>query len=124
MILGTILILDTRADNIVTRQQILTANKALTAAIEVENECTVDEECAILPVGSRACGGPSSYVAYSLTSSNQDEIHSLSTLTTSLEKKYNHQNGIMSMCMILPEPTAVCDASHQCVTQSSEDEFF
>lgn len=97
--------------------------KQLTAAIELENECTVASECTVLPIGARACGGPGGYTAYAISSSNSDEIHSLAQLTTTLQRKYNEQNQIMSICSIVPQPSAICNASHKCVTGPANNIF-
>ena len=107
----------------ITREQIASVTKALTAAVQLENQCTTSADCATAAVGSRACGGPNSYVVYSTMSSNAENIRSLAQLTTRLEQQYNQENSIMSICSMVMPPTAVCDQSSKCVASSTFSPF-
>ncbi len=106
----------------VTLEEMASTNSALKTAIALENQCATSTDCNILPVGARACGGPSSFVAYSVKSSNIENIHSLAQLTTQLEQQYNSENSVLSMCFIAMPPSAVCDETKKCVTGPSSYE--
>ncbi|GGD71055.1 hypothetical protein GCM10011514_38930 [Emticicia aquatilis] len=58
------------------------------------------------PIGAKACGGPSGYIAYS---SQIDVACFLKKVEhyTAQTKKYNTKHGIISDCMISPSPKNV-----------------
>jgi hypothetical protein len=95
------------------------ANNALKTAIALENQCTTSADCSVLPVGARACGGPSGYLAYSAKSSNFQDIQLMAQLTNHLEQQYNLENSVVSICSIVTAPGVACDATKKCVTSSS-----
>mgnify|MGYP006897546521 CR=1 FL=1 len=103
----------------VTREDITSAHRALTAAVQLDNQCTTSADCTVLPTGSRACGGPSGHVVYATKSSNAKQIRSLAQLTTTLERQFNNENSIMSICSILMPPTPVCDDTNNCAAGSA-----
>jgi len=102
----------------VTQEEIASVTKALTAAVQLDNQCTTSVDCATAAVGSRACGGPKSYVVYSRKSSNAENIRSLAQMTTTLEQQYNIENSVMSICSMVMAPRAVCDQANRCVAAS------
>ncbi len=110
------------ANATVTSEEMASTNSALKAAIALENQCATSTDCNILPVGARACGGPSGFVAYSVKSSNIENIHSLAQLTTQLEQQYNSENSVISICSIVMPSSVVCDETKKCVTGSSSHE--
>lgn len=99
----------------VTEEEISSVNKALTAAIALENQCASQADCTTIAFGSRACGGPGGYAVYSVKSSNGQDIRSLAQLTTKLEQQYNKENSVISICSIVMPPTPVCDETKKCV---------
>lgn len=58
------------------------------------------------PIGEKACGGPSGYIAYS---SQIDVACFLKKVEhyTAQTKKYNAKYGLMSDCLITPSPKSV-----------------
>jgi len=99
----------------VTQQEMASTNRALKTAIALENQCVTSADCDVLAVGARACGGPSGFFVYSVKSSNVENIRSLAQLTTQLEKQYNTENSVMSICSMAMPPSAVCDETKKCV---------
>ncbi|RZK92394.1 MAG: hypothetical protein EOO98_03300 [Pedobacter sp.] len=70
---------------------------------------TTNHELKSISYGSKACGGPNGYLAYS-TSINTVEFERLITEYAALEKAYNKKWGITSTCDITPTPvTTICD---------------
>lgn len=60
-------------------------------------------------IGSKACGGPTGYLAYS-TSIDVKEFESLVTKYTNLQADYNRKWNIMSTCeAILPPSSVHCE---------------
>ncbi|MNK04698.1 hypothetical protein D3C87_225710 [compost metagenome] len=70
---------------------------------------TTNHELKSISYGSKACGGPNGYLAYS-TSINTVEFEKLIAEHAELEKAYNKKWGIASTCNITPTPvTTICD---------------
>lgn len=84
--------------------------KVLTENISCDNT----EQCHILAVGSRACGGPSSYITYSSKFADTAQVQKIAKQITSLEREYNAKNSMMSICQHLIQPVAQCVAN-KCV---------
>lgn len=70
--------------------------------------CANDKDCVLFPLGSRACGGPSSYVMTSVYNSNYEEIELLSAKSREREYAYNLQYRIYSNCSFLETPRPSC----------------
>ncbi|CAF0726440.1 unnamed protein product [Adineta ricciae] len=88
----TLLLLGIAVNAKVSRQELTAVIKSLETAVQLDNKCQTSADCSVVGVGSRACGGPKSYVAYSINSSNADDIRSLAQLSTELERQYNAEN--------------------------------
>ncbi len=68
--------------------------------------CTDASDWNYTPYGSKACGGPQGYIAYS----NQIDVPAFLTLVdsyTQAEHFYNIQWGIVSTCDVTPQPMSV-----------------
>lgn len=75
-------------------------------ALSTSITCTDASEWSITAVGSKACGGPSGYIAYSQqidTVAFLDKVEEY----TQANKVYNEENGIVSDCAIEPIPVGV-----------------
>lgn len=78
--------------------------------------CTTDSQCRTLPVGARACGGPSRYLVWSTRVNREVELQALAAQVTAQEKAALAASGRMSICQVLPDPGAHCDLGlGQCV---------
>lgn len=78
--------------------------------------CTTSEQCKTAAVGAKACGGPQAYVPYSTTDIDEQrfladvkEFNELSRLYT---RHRSVELGVMSDCMLVTDPGAVCVDSH------------
>lgn len=74
-----------------------------------KEKCTAASEWTFAPMGSKACGGPVSYIAYpkKLETSVLRKIEHYTQTMSDFNKKY----GITSDCMMAAEPTGVrCQA--------------
>ncbi|MFY1046971.1 hypothetical protein [Chryseobacterium sp. GP-SGM7] len=77
-------------------------------AIESEiakEKCTRNADWTFAPIGSKACGGPTGYIAYpkKIETEILPKIESYNQRMSDFNKKYN----ITSDCMMAPEPTSV-----------------
>ena len=69
-------------------------------------KCINADEWRYTPYGSKPCGGPNGYIAYS---SNIDTTAFLKLIEEHklAQKKYNEEQGIISDCSVPAEPTGV-----------------
>ncbi|MDP4490677.1 hypothetical protein QDG88_22450 [Pseudoalteromonas piscicida] len=82
--------------------------------IVADKSCDNDTHCKVIAVGDRACGGPSSYLVYSTRSADEAQVEQLAEQITTLERAYNMQNQMMSICQHLIEPATQC-VENKCV---------
>lgn len=70
--------------------------------------CTNASDWSYVAIGSKPCGGPSSYIAY--PKKLETEILQKITHFTQLQSAYNTKYGLMSDCMMVQPPSGI-----QCV---------
>ena len=84
----------------------------------IENKaCASNDDCALLAVGSRPCGGPETYRVYSKSQTNSKELKSLTKQYNQLMKNINETEGRVGICVVAPQPkfscaNNVCRADH------------
>ncbi|MBQ0960590.1 hypothetical protein KAK06_16670 [Ideonella sp. 4Y11] len=79
--------------------------------------CRADSDCRTVPLGHRACGGPSSYRAYSLLGGQQARILVLAQAQREAMRAQVEQRGLVSDCRALMDPGAQCVAG-RCVPRA------
>ena len=82
-----------------------------------DNSCSTAADCAVVAVGNKACGGPVSYMAYSMLIGDDKitELKKLAERTKALDKQLNQLSGMMSTCVFHSEPALVCE-DNRCAT--------
>jgi hypothetical protein len=75
-------------------------------------------KCRVIGLGSRPCGGPREYVAYSIWDTTVDEIGSLAAEYNFLREELDAAGDEVGSCEVLPEPAVNC-VSSRCVTVPS-----
>ncbi|RUO76977.1 hypothetical protein [Idiomarina seosinensis] len=68
------------------------------------------DQCKIVAMGHKPCGGPERYLLYSTKTMNeQEETEFLNKLEqyNQLSRRHSEKSGMVSDCQMLPEPTAV-----------------
>jgi len=73
-------------------------------------ECGSDQQCQVLPLGARPCGGPASYAAWSSAKTSGNELQALAARYRSEQQGANTRSGMMSDCRAIAPPAAVCKA--------------
>lgn len=63
--------------------------------------------CRVLAVGHKACGGPSGYLAYSVETADEAQLQQLAQQYADTERQQQTRSGMMSNCMMAPEPSVV-----------------
>ncbi|MEO2281945.1 hypothetical protein [Pseudoalteromonas pernae] len=79
-----------------------------------DKSCDTSEQCKVLAVGSRACGGANEYVVYSTKTTDSAKVEQLAETLTAQEHQYNLTSGMVSICQHLIRPATQCQES-QCV---------
>ena len=73
--------------------------------------------CQTVPVGAKACGGPTDYAVYSAEASEAAAIVQTAEEITQLDEQANREFDLTSDCAVTPEPTVVW-AGGQCQAES------
>ena len=97
----------------VSVEDITTAKTQLNTLI-ADTSCDTSMQCKVIAVGSRACGGPSSFEVYSTKTAKDEQVKTLSKTITELESNFNAQKGMMSICQHLTTPSTQC-VENKCV---------
>lgn len=79
-----------------------------------DKRCDSTMQCQVIAVGSRACGGPSSYVTFSTQAADLQVVKQLAHSITVLESQYNAKNRMVSICQHLTQPSTQC-VENKCV---------
>jgi hypothetical protein len=78
--------------------------------------CNSDAQCHTLAWGTKACGGPERWVAWSSMHSDAATIESLGRRYATARREDHHREGGVSTCMIQADPGARCVAQHCALT--------
>ena len=73
--------------------------------------CDSDAQCRTLPLGARACGGPETYVAWSVLGTDQAALQRAGDRYGQWQARQQARSGTMSICMVEVDPGAVCSRS-------------
>lgn len=73
-----------------------------------DKSCRETAECKVLAVGSRPCGGPEQYLAYSAVNTDEKLLAITNDRYTKLKQQQQQRLGLRSTCQMLPEPLAQC----------------
>ncbi len=74
--------------------------------------CSDDNQCRTQPVGSKACGGPGAFIAWSMQRTDGNVLAAAAARHAEQAKLADQQSGRMSNCSIVPDPGARCQAGH------------
>lgn len=77
--------------------------------------CDSSQQCKTVPIGSKGCGGPEGYLAYSTKRGDSAKIVRLAAEDTAKAKQQDQRSGMVSNCMMMMDPGAVCSAG-RCIT--------
>lgn len=83
-------------------QQIKTTNADLS--------CDNSSQCHSLGIGSKACGGPENYLAWSSKHSDGAQLKTLVTQHATARRADDQRQGMMSTCSVVSDPGASCRA--------------
>lgn len=73
-----------------------------------EAECDNQSQCHAIGVGAKACGGPGGYLAWSDKKTDPTALRTAVEAQARAQVEENKTSGLLSNCMVVPEPPAVC----------------
>jgi hypothetical protein len=74
-------------------------------------QCESIADCVSMPMGKRACGGPTSYVVTSKLNASLEAVVATVELVTQAEKDANQKYGMASICSMVMPPPLGCNAN-------------
>lgn len=72
--------------------------------------CTETAQCKTMAVGTKACGGPEAYVAWSTAYTDESRLNALAARHRALRGLENAASGERSNCLAITDPGAVCQS--------------
>lgn len=81
-----------------SRMQKLTADKS----------CSNDNQCAVIGIGQRACGGPEQFLVFSQQKTDQKLLGFTAERYRKTRDEHNQRLGSYSICQQLTTPLAAC----------------
>ncbi len=82
--------------------------------LTTDKSCVEDQQCRVLAVGSRSCGGPEQFLAYSTTQTDSKLLAITNDRYRKIKQEQQLRLGALSTCQMLTEPAAQCQ-QQQCV---------
>jgi hypothetical protein len=76
--------------------------------------CTITAQCRTIPFGAKPCGGPWSYLVYSVATTDSAQLAVAVDRYTAREHELNRLEERVSDCSLVTEPEVMC-ADGQCV---------
>ncbi len=111
--------LSTQLDGPLAQLQLDTRQLQLRLERLTENkECEQDNQCKVIGVGARPCGGPDQYLIYSTLHTDEKMLSYTNERYQKLKKQQNEKLGLMSTCQMLMPPASACVAK-KCAIGSS-----
>jgi endo-alpha-1,4-polygalactosaminidase (GH114 family) len=75
-------------------------------SLSTSNQCENAADWAFTSIGSKACGGPTGFIAYSLKLKTTEFLDKIEKYTN-YQKEFNTKWGIISTCDVPPYPTSI-----------------
>ena len=88
-------------------------------ALVGDASCSDNAQCRTIAWGSKACGGPQTYVAYSTVRTDAAKLEALAKRHAEAQARDNEASGRVSNCMLVTDPGAQCVAG-QCAVNKAQ----
>ncbi|NVM77993.1 hypothetical protein FHW83_003817 [Duganella sp. SG902] len=72
--------------------------------------CDDSSQCHSIGVGSKACGGPENYIAWSSKNGDGAQLKALVEQHSAARRADDKRQGMMSTCSVVSDPGATCRA--------------
>lgn len=86
-------------------------------AANADTSCDTQSQCHTIGFGSKACGGPERYMAWSSKNSDGAALKALIDQHAAARRADDEREQMMSTCSMVSDPGASCRAG-QCVTNA------
>ncbi|MEY4539074.1 MAG: hypothetical protein RLZZ306_831 [Bacteroidota bacterium] len=70
--------------------------------------CSNGDDCRTMPMGAKACGGPTNYIIYALSKTDEKQLTEKVKQYTDFQKELNIKYNRSSDCLFLSPPTVDC----------------
>ena len=111
LILGFVLFISCAKETTLTpvneEQQLTQLAKAIEEFAK-NKACTNGDGCRTMAMGSKPCGGPTNYIIYSLSKTDEKSLAEKVKQYTDLQKEFNIKYNKKSDCLFLSPPTVDC----------------
>ncbi|HJU99757.1 MAG TPA: hypothetical protein VJ752_04335 [Burkholderiaceae bacterium] len=77
-----------------------------------DNTCDSDRQCHTIAIGSKACGGPEAYRAWSDRHGDGSRLKQLAARHAAARREEDKRDRMMSTCSYVSDPGATCQAGH------------
>lgn len=84
-------------------RQLLQQEKAKIIQLVGEAKAENAKQCRLLALGQKACGGTESYIAYSITETNEKLLKQHALTYKKLQQQMQERQGFLSDCAVVPE---------------------
>jgi hypothetical protein len=84
-------------------RQLLQQEKAKIIKLVGEAKAETAKQCRLLALGQKACGGPESYLAYSISETDEKLLKQHAFIYKQLQQQMQAQSGFLSNCAVVPE---------------------
>ncbi len=74
--------------------------------------CENPSQCRVLPIGSRPCGGPAKYIAYSILNTDVKRLKVLAQQHRVTQRQINRIKKLVSTCEMVLQPPVACVNKH------------
>ncbi|MGY5798283.1 hypothetical protein [Rheinheimera faecalis] len=93
-------------------RQLLQQEKAKIIKLVGEAKADTAKQCRLLALGQKACGGPESYLAYSISETDEKLLKQHAFMYKQLQQQMQAQSGLLSNCAVVPEARLEWSAGH------------
>ena len=100
-----------------TRAKIAELDQQIRSLVGMAYADTV-KQCRLAEVGHRPCGGPEYYLAYSITTVDENVLQELIREHRDLQMSYQREHDVVGTCEVLPRPLLSLYEG-RCVAQQS-----
>ena len=80
--------------------------------LTTDKSCSNDNQCSVMGIGQRACGGPEQFLVYSQQKTDQKLLGFTAERYRKTREVHNQRLGSYSICQHLTAPLAACQLGH------------
>lgn len=88
--------------------------------LTTDKSCSTDQQCQVIGIGSRPCGGPEQYLLFSTQQTDQRMLTITNDRYTKTRQEQQRRLGLRSTCQQLLAPLPAC-RQQQCVLLDAQN---